>query len=111
MKSKIRKITVQGFDFNWSVTETDWNQVLLKIWVFDFKKCPWITIYQEFHNPWYLIGLYNQENKEKLNLNPVTPKTVAHIIFLALNQYGYPEQVKENHVKLENGLLIPTLRR
>ena len=106
MKSKIRKITVKGFDFNWSVKETDWDRVLLRIWISEVKKCPWITIHHEFYNPWNLIGLYDRKAKKNFDLNPVTPKTVADIILLALNQYGYPEEVTENHVKLENGLLI-----
>ncbi|VUD67266.1 hypothetical protein TDB9533_03706 [Thalassocella blandensis] len=99
MKSKIRNIFVKDREFTWSITEIDWDKVLLKIWISGHKRNPWITINRDFHNPWYLIGQVKEENIDNLKLNPITPKNVASIIELALVEFGEPKEgFKQMHV-------------
>lgn len=77
MKSKVRKILVEDREYNWAVSEIDWDRVLLKVWVSGNKKCPWFTTEKRFKNPWYFIGQINKENTERFQFEPVTPKQRA----------------------------------
>lgn len=108
MKSKTRKISVDGSAFIWSASETEWNCVLVKIWIAGAKRNPWITINVEFHNPWNFIGLVTDKNIGNLQFKPVTPGAIARIIQLAIKQFGLPDgDFKQTHAKLsELGTLI-----
>ena len=90
MKSKVRKIIVEDREYSWAVSEIDWDRVLLKVWIHGVRRCPWFTTEKRFHNPWYFIGLINEENFAKFQFEPVTPKHVAAAISIVRKAYGDP---------------------
>jgi len=103
MKSKIRKIVVEDKEYNWAVSEIDWDRVLLKVWINGIKKCPWFTTEKRFNNPWHFIGQINEENIEKFQFEPVTPKHVAAAINLVRKEFGDPEaDFKTLSLKIES---------
>ncbi|NEP58978.1 MAG: hypothetical protein F6K31_18480 [Symploca sp. SIO2G7] len=101
MKSKIRNIVVNNIEYTWAINELDWDTVALKVWVKGQKRLPWFVTEKQFNNPWYFIGQVNEENIEKFQLEPVTPKVVAAAIKQVVDTFGLPEEVlKTMHLSI-----------
>lgn len=93
MKTELRRITVDGKQYRWSVKEKDWDTVLLTVWVDGQRQKPWFVVEQCFNNPWHVVGWINESNAHKLQLDPITPKQVSETIRLVLKQYDVPSMI------------------
>lgn len=93
MKSKIRKIVVQGKTYVWNVKQIDPNYICLRIWANAVKSIPWLQFRYRFDDPWLHFGELitgGSRAREVLALEPLKPKSVAEIIERVLRQYGEP---------------------
>ena len=88
MKSRVRKIVVDEFSYNWTVQERFWPEGYLKIWIEGQKVRPWLVI-------------------EFVMLEVVTPSLVASIIQKAESIKGQIKKVESNisNCKYENEIL------
>jgi len=92
MKAKLRKINVDNKDYLWNVSvdedAANMDYILLKVWIPGKKQHPLFTVRYRYNIPWLFYGeiisantLEQQENlKNYLQLEPLTPKKVAEII-------------------------------
>jgi hypothetical protein len=85
MEKKIRSISVDNRKFAWRVVldeDCPENEVWLRLWR-DGNKQLWASVRCRFNNPWLFYGeilTAPEKASEVLQLNPLTPKQVAHII-------------------------------
>lgn len=81
MKSKTRRIEVDGQPFAWRVTtlSTDPGIVRLRIWADGRKDRPWADVHCRFDDVW-LWGNATAEQRKTLQLEPLRPGHVADII-------------------------------
>jgi hypothetical protein len=85
MKKKIRSIIVDSKKFAWRVVpDEDYpeNEVWLRLWR-NGSKQRWASVRCRFNNPWFFYGellTAPEKASEVLQLKPLTPKQVAHII-------------------------------
>ena len=78
--AELRLIRVDGQRYRWRVVELDERAVLLRVWHDGHKRQPWFEVEVPFDNPWYLIGMINEQNRDRLALQPVTPGRVAALV-------------------------------
>ncbi len=110
MKKKIRAIKVDNKSFNWRAVRGNQSCLLLRVWVNDQKRMPWIEVEYPYKDPWLFIAEAVEAYSGTVEFNEkifegITPGKVAEIVRCATSSIGIPNLVSVTHkAQWKNGI-------